>query len=93
MVCRKRFESVKEVQYTQREEAKNHDPQSAHMSSSDDDSNYVIQKIQIILLVRLTTKLPKHQSKFTISSVTCLFTIAIKLSIFLYDPYFRSNEK
>ena len=39
----KRFESVKEVQYTQLEVAKNHDPQSADMSSSDEDSYYVIQ--------------------------------------------------
>ena len=36
----KRLGSVKEVQYTQCEVAKNHDPQSAQMSSSDDDSDY-----------------------------------------------------
>ena len=39
-VCTKRLGSVKEVQYTQREVAKNHDPQSAQMSTSDDDSEY-----------------------------------------------------
>ena len=45
---------------------------------------------------QLTEKLEFNNWKIDFKKIRTAFriyTIAIKLSIFLYDPYFRSNEK
>ena len=64
-ICRNRFESVKEVQYTQREVAKSHDPQFAQMSSSDDDYNYCYSVKSDHFVGAIGKKTPKTSVKIS----------------------------
>ena len=51
------------------------------------------------MLAKIHTKYSDHMTKMAATSIygittyMFIYTIAIKLSTFLYDPDFRSNEK